>query len=76
MKITRKAIKIGDSVGVIIPKAERKQLGIRVGTEIEADVKVKYQKTVKLGKQDQKIAHLTADFINRYRSDLESLAKK
>jgi antitoxin component of MazEF toxin-antitoxin module len=66
-----KVIKIGSSVGITIPQAIVREQNLRTGDVIEMSIK----RANKLSKEDQDIARLTAQFINRYRSDLEALAK-
>ena len=55
------SVRIGDRVKLRFNEAKRT---IVIGPEKETS------------KEDQRIARLTLDFINRYRKDLESLAKK
>lgn len=79
--MTRKVIKIGTSTGITIPKEVLEELGLSTGDEVELEIDPKANKisvtpTVGLSKADKKIAKLTMDFINRYRSDLTALADK
>ena len=79
--MTQKLLKVGSSAAVTIPKKSLKELGLKIGDEVRVAVDAK-EKTViiksisQLSKADNKIAKLTLDFINRYRKDLETLARK
>jgi antitoxin component of MazEF toxin-antitoxin module len=79
--MTQKVLKVGSSAAVTIPKKSLKELGLKIGDEVSIDIDRK-QKTVsikpaeKLSRNDAKIAKLTLNFINRYRKDLEALARK
>lgn len=78
----QKVLKVGSSAAVTIPKKSLKDLGIKPGDSVDLTVDKKRRMvfikpiTKELSKEDIKIAELTLDFINRYRKDLESLAKK
>jgi antitoxin component of MazEF toxin-antitoxin module len=79
--MTRKIIKIGDSVGVTIPKSIIEKLDLEVGEEVAVDVDEKTNEVrIRAGEEgksrDDKIAQRTMSFIDRYRSDLEALADK
>ena len=79
--MTQKAIKVGDSVAVIIPKKSLKGLGIRAGDNINVEVnekmkEMKISPITKISEDKERIAELTYNFINRYRKDLKSLADK
>ncbi len=79
--MTQKAIKVGDSIAVIIPKKSLKGLGIRLGDELNVEInqKTKVISVSPLAKNSlhqERIAELTYNFINRYRDDLEALAQK
>ena len=82
--MTQKVLKVGTSLGVTIPKHAAEKLGIRAGDQVRVDFNLgKSQLTIRprLEKAQAttrrtKIAKLTADFIERYRSDLEALAHK
>ena len=79
--MTRKLLKVGSSAAVTIPKKSLKELGLKIGDAVEVDVNPR-RKTVSIrpaiqpSHKDEKIARLTVDFIQRYRRDLEALAKK
>ena len=77
----QKVLKIGDSAGVTIPKKSLEELGLKIGDKVSVEVDKKHggvfiRRFEEMSKEDKKIAKLTLDFINRYRSDLEALAKK
>lgn len=71
--MTQKVLKVGDSMTITIPKKSLKELGLRPGDRIKVE---KVSPSTKLSKHQQKIAELTLDFIDRYRKDLEALARK
>lgn len=68
--MTQKVLKVGNS-DIIIPKRTLKELGLRPGDEITVSIRSKG-----MTKRQKKIAELTLDFIDRYRKDLEALARK
>ncbi|MDO8492315.1 MAG: AbrB/MazE/SpoVT family DNA-binding domain-containing protein [bacterium] len=83
----QKVLKVGSSVAVTIPKNALLGLGIKAGDNVNLTVnektrEVSFRPVVKRPKiknsdnHQEKIAALTLNFINRYRSDLESLAGK
>jgi len=77
--MTQKVLKVGDSLAITIPKKSVEEMGIKAGDLL--DIKTTKNKIIikpksSLSDKDRKIAQLTADFINRYREDLKSLAKK
>lgn len=77
--MTQKVLKVGSSAAVTLSKASLEELGLKIGDRVIVEVNkksviIKPQK--QLSKEDQKIARLTLNFINRYRKDLEALAKK
>lgn len=79
--MTQKLLKVGSSAAVTIPKKSLEELGLKLGDQVSVDIDKK-NKTVsirpaeKLSKEDKKVAKLTLSFINRYKKDLEALAKK
>lgn len=79
--MTQKVLKVGPSAAVIIPKKSLKELGIRIGDSVNVDInrkekEVSIKPIERLSEKDSRIAKLTLNFINRYRRDLEALAKK
>lgn len=77
----QKVIRIGSSIGVTIPKATAKELGIKLGSKVRLQVdadnlSVTIQPAVVKSDHLAKTKDTTARFIERYRKDLETLAKK
>nr|MBA3551072.1 AbrB/MazE/SpoVT family DNA-binding domain-containing protein [Patescibacteria group bacterium] len=70
--------------GITIPKKILESLDLKVGDQVVLDVDQKNKiisfspqtQAEIISEEDRKIARLTLDFINRYRSDIESLAHK
>lgn len=79
--MTQKVLKVGSSAAVTIPKKSLEELGLKPGDEVVVEVNKK-NRSVSIrpskakSRRRQRIAELTYNFINRYRSDLEALAKK
>lgn len=74
----QKVLRVGSSAAVTIPKRSLEKLGLRIGDRVVVDIErkavvIKPQR--QLSSQDEKIAKLTLSFINRYREDLEILAR-
>ena len=79
--MTQKVLRVGSSAAVTIPKKSLEELGLKPGDEVivELDRKskaVSIRPSQKMTKRQERIAELTLNFINRYRKDLEALAKK
>lgn len=79
--MTQKLLKVGSSAAVTIPKKSLKELGLKIGDEVRVDIDqgrkiVSIKPVEKMSREDAKIAKLALNFINRYRKDLEALAKK
>ena len=77
--MTQKVLKVGSSAAVTIPKKSLAELGLKPGDEVEVRVAkgaVTIRPRQRLSSADERIARLTLRFINRYRSDLEALARK
>ena len=79
--MTQKVIRVGDSAAVIIPKKSLKELDLKVGDEVVVDVNpdeksVHIHSLTKTSNHQKRIAELTYNFTNRYRKDLEALARK
>lgn len=77
----QKVLKVGTSAAVIIPKKSLQELGLKIGDEVGIDIDRKSQSvTIRAmgirSKRDQRIAEHTLYFIDKYRKDLEVLAKK
>lgn len=76
--MAQKVIKIGKSAGVTLPKSTLEKLGLKIGDRIELTATDKSAVIVpEKGSQDRqrKIADLALGFIDRYRDDLNDLAK-
>jgi len=79
--MTQKVLKVGSSAAVTIPKKSLEELGLKIGDKVSVEIDKKSGSVSIIPKrimseEDEKIAKLTLDFVNRYRHDLESLAKK
>lgn len=79
--MTQKVLKVGTSAAVTIPKKSLEELGLRIGDRVVVDVDKKrkafvVQPSKKISKKEVRIAELTVNFIEKYRNDLESLARK
>ncbi|MBA3789546.1 AbrB family transcriptional regulator [Patescibacteria group bacterium] len=78
MASLQKAIKVGSSVAVVIPKKSLKALGIKAGMQLALDVDEKNQRVVvshPAPLADTEILDWSNRFIKRYRKALEALAK-
>ncbi|KKL82069.1 hypothetical protein LCGC14_1988460, partial [marine sediment metagenome] len=78
--MTQKVLKVGSSAAVTIPKKSLDELGLSIGDKVIVEVdrrtrSVSIKPYKKPSKRQQKIAKLTLDFIERYRDDLEVLAR-
>lgn len=74
----RKALPIGSSIAVTIPKRILKARNITAGDELrieEVEQGILIRPLEKEGRSN-KITALTLDFVHRYRKDLESLKDK
>ena len=79
--MVQKVIKIGKSTGITIPKNILEEMHLKAGDQVTVEYdKGKTSLVVKPENQStarqKRIAELTSDFIERYRKDLEELAKK
>ena len=68
--MTQKAIKVGDSVAVVIPKKSLKSLGIRAGDEINVEVNqqtkvMSVSSSGKSSQRQQRIGELTFNFLSK-----------
>ena len=75
----QKILKVGTSAAVTIPKHSLELLGMRIGDQVEVDVSKEIMTVRPAGKssaREKKITELTLNFIERYRKDLEELARK
>lgn len=75
----QKILRVGTSAAVTLPKASLEALGMQIGDQVEVNIK-NDAVTVRLAKKksarEKKITELSLNFIERYRKDLESLARK
>jgi antitoxin component of MazEF toxin-antitoxin module len=67
--MTQTIIKIGSSAGVIIPKKELEELGLKVGDK--ADISIKPSKA-----KHKKFVEELDKFMDLYDQDLKNLAKR
>lgn len=76
--MTQKVLKVGSSAVVTIPKKSLKELGIRVGDQVQVAVDVKRKRVIIEPAQqvDPELLEWTNRFIERYRPALEALAQK
>jgi antitoxin component of MazEF toxin-antitoxin module len=79
--MTQKVLQVGSSAAVTLSKEALKELGLKVGDRVVVVIDkkrkvVSLQSAAKLSPRDEKIAKLTMNFVERYRADLEALAKK
>lgn len=78
----QKVLKVGSSAAVTIPKKSLEELDLKFGDQVSVEIDKRHRTVFikpiikRLSPQDIKIAKLTLDFINRYRNDLEALARK
>lgn len=79
MATIQKAIKVGSSVAVVIPKKSLKMLGIKPGVSLALDIdEKKRQITVSHPTPvvDAELLDWTGRFIKRYKGALDALAKQ
>lgn len=79
--MTQKVLKVGSSAAVTIPKRSLGELGLKLGDEVRVEIDRKRRSViiaplVKPSPADARVARLTYQFIQRYRKDLEALARK
>ncbi len=67
--MVQKVIKIGSSAGVTIPKKQLQELGLRIGDEVELNIKP-------ANKKHQRFAQELDKFMDIYDQDLKNLAKR
>ena len=79
--MVRKVFKAGNSLVVSLPKESIQALGIQEGSEVSVEVHPEQQEIViKLAESslagiDEAFAQQVADFIEQYKSALETLSK-
>jgi antitoxin component of MazEF toxin-antitoxin module len=79
--MTQKVIRIGKSQGITIPKDVLKEMKLKAGDRVVVEFDKKTRKfsvvpSRTISDQEHRIAELTLNFVNRYRKDLEELARK
>lgn len=78
MATLQKAIRVGSSVAVVIPKKSLKSLGIRAGTSLALDIDEQKRRFIVSHPApiaDVELLDWSDRFIKRYRSALEALAR-
>jgi antitoxin component of MazEF toxin-antitoxin module len=79
MATLQKAIKIGSSIAVVIPKKSLKALGIKAGTPLALDIDEKKRRFMVSHPAliaNAELLDWTDRFIKRYRGALEALARQ
>jgi len=79
--MSQKIVKIGTSLGVIIPKDSIQRVGWKAGDSVNVQVNKKNRgvnvlPTDEISTIDERIMRHALAFIDRYRKDLDSLANK
>ena len=78
--MTQKLLRVGSSAAVTIPKKSLKELGLKIGDEVQVSVHPKERKVTILPARridiDKEILEWTRRFIKRYRPALKALANK
>ncbi|MDO8521727.1 MAG: AbrB/MazE/SpoVT family DNA-binding domain-containing protein [bacterium] len=77
----QKVLRVGSSAAVTIPKRSLQELGLEIGDSVTVNVdtarKVVSFKSAKTeSARGKEITELALNFVNRYRADLEALARK
>ncbi|HTE57574.1 MAG TPA: hypothetical protein VK694_02435 [Verrucomicrobiae bacterium] len=68
--MTYRIIKVGSSAGVIIPKKQLEELGLRIGDDAQIDVKKPKQN------KHEKFMNDLEKFMDTYDQDLKNLAQR
>ena len=80
VEVTQKLLRVGSSAAVTIPKKSLKELGLKIGDEVQVSVHPKERKVTILPARridiDKEILEWTRRFIKRYRPALKALANK
>lgn len=79
--MTQQMVRIGNSVGVIIPKSLRRELGLRPGSRVQVDEKagkiVVTPAKKKLARGvDAKFMKMVDEFMEEHKDVLEELARR
>ena len=78
--MTQKVLRVGSSAAVTIPKQSLAELGLKVGDSVRVAIHPLKKSVIitpekSLSKHEERVAALTIRFIDRYRSDIDALAK-
>lgn len=76
--MTQKVLKVGSSAAVTIPKKSLEELGLKIGDRVSVDVDRKSRAFVVRAREvkvDLELMNWTKNFIEKYRSALEALAR-
>lgn len=79
MATLQKAIRIGSSIAVVIPKKSLKSLGIKAGTSLALDIDEQKRRFIVSHPApiaDPELLDWSERFIKRYRGALEALARQ
>ncbi len=79
MAMLQKAIKVGSSVAVVIPKKSLKALGIKPGTQLAVDVDEAERRLVvshPAPLADAELLDWSKRFMKRYKGALDALARQ
>lgn len=82
MTVSRKALRIGTSIGTTLPKEFLRECGIRAGSELAVSYDAKRRSIVITCSQKSsfvhrdQVAHAALQFIKKYKSDLKALKNK
>ncbi len=78
----QKVLRVGSSAAVTIPKKSLKELGLKIGDSVSLHINAQSRtvsvhavRAEKATARQRSVATMTANFIKRYREDLEALAK-
>lgn len=76
--MTQKVLKVGSSAAVTIPKRSLGELGLKPGDEVRVEIDRKRRAVIirPSAKINEELLTWTKQFIERYRTALEALAKK
>lgn len=79
--MTQKIIKIGTSGGVILSKPILEKMGVKIGDQVDIDLERKENKIIitplnKNINNDEKVAQIALNIINRYKKDFTNLADR
>lgn len=77
----QKVLKVGTSAAVTIPKKSLKELGLKIGDELNVDIDRKSRSVIiqaiePLFREDIKILKIGHNILEKYRADFRALANK